>query len=327
VHRFWAAETVGACLLVIFGFAMSGRLGYATSVRASGAQAADAITIQMVTRAMQPGELVVFTINAPASTTAISLRAFDRETAATRRDRTTWVALAGIDLSVAAGDADVIVTAETPDGPLTATRTLPIESKRFPTRRLKVNPALVEPPADALPRIKREAERTNEIYGSPASSVLWDGLFVRPVDDPANSRFGSRSIYNGRPGTPHNGADFLSPTGTPIKAPNAGRVRLAEDLYFSGNTVIVDHGLGLFSIFAHLSAFHVKEGDMVETGQVLGLVGATGRVTGPHLHWTVRVTGARVDPLSLLAVLGAGAKPGPGERPPARVSKPLPPSR
>jgi len=81
-------------------------------------------------------------------------------------------------------------------------------------------------------------------------------------------------------------------------------VRLAENLYFSGNTVIVDHGLGLFSLFAHLSAFNVKEGDEVDTGDLLGLVGATGRVTGPHLHWAVRASGARVDPLSLLEVLG-----------------------
>lgn len=318
MYRFRAAETVGACLLLT--------LLCATSVRAE-AQATEAITVQLAARAMQPGELVVFTIEAPPDTTAVSLRAFDRETTAMRRQDAVWVALLGIDLDVAPGEADAIVTAQTPAGRVTATRTLTVETKRFPTRRLRVNPALVEPPADALPRIKREAERTNGIYGSPVSSMLWEGPFVRPVDDPANSRFGSRSIYNGRPGTPHNGADFLSPTGTPIKAPNVGRVRLAEDLYFSGNTVIVDHGLGLFSIFAHLSVFQVKEGDLVSTGDVLGLVGATGRVTGPHLHWTVRVTGARVDPLSLLAVLGPGAKPGTAGQPPARVPVPVPAAR
>jgi murein DD-endopeptidase MepM/ murein hydrolase activator NlpD len=100
----------------------------------------------------------------------------------------------------------------------------------------------------------------------------------------------------------------MSKAGTPIRAPNAGRVAIARDLYFSGNTVVIDHGLGLFSTLAHLSEFEVKEGDRVTAGQVVGEVGATGRVTGPHLHWAVRASGARVDPLSLLALLGAPAE-------------------
>jgi murein DD-endopeptidase MepM/ murein hydrolase activator NlpD len=172
---------------------------------------------------------------------------------------------------------------------------------------LKVNPALVEPPPEALERIKREGEKTSTIYRTPGPPLPALGAFLRPVQEPANSRFGSRSIFNGTRSSPHTGADFLSGTGTPIKAPNEGRVRLAEDLYFSGNTVILDHGNGLYSLFAHLSEFKVREGDTVQPGDVVGLVGATGRVTGPHLHWALRVNGARVDPLSLLAVLGKDA--------------------
>src|SRR5439155_9005000 len=126
----------------------------------------------------------------------------------------------------------------------------------------------------------------------------------RPVAEPANSAFGTRSVFNGKPRNAHSGADFLSPAGTPIHAPNAGRIAVARSLYFSGNTVIIDHGLGLFSLLAHLSAIDVREGDQVEAGQVLGRVGATGRVTGPHLHWAVRAGDARVDPLALLALLG-----------------------
>jgi murein DD-endopeptidase MepM/ murein hydrolase activator NlpD len=111
-------------------------------------------------------------------------------------------------------------------------------------------------------------------------------------------------VFNGQPRNPHSGADFLSPSGTPIHAPNAGRVMLARELYFSGNTVVIDHGLGLFSLLAHLSAIDVHEGDRVAADQVVGRVGATGRVTGPHLHWAVRAGAARVDPLSVLALLG-----------------------
>ncbi len=145
----------------------------------------------------------------------------------------------------------------------------------------------------------------HEIWDHPAPQRLWASLFVRPVPDPANSAFGTRSVYNGEPRSPHSGADFLSPTGRPVKAPNAGRVRLAASLYFTGNTVIIDHGLGLFSLLAHLSEIDVKDGEEVTAGQIIGKVGATGRVTGPHLHWTVRDNNARVDPLSLLFLLGA----------------------
>ena len=128
---------------------------------------------------------------------------------------------------------------------------------------------------------------------------------MRPVPHDANSAFGTRSIFNGKPRNAHGGADFLSPGGTPVHAPNAGRVAIARSLYFSGNTVVIDHGLGLFSTLAHLSVIEVLEGDPVSAGQVVGLVGATGRVTGAHLHWAVRASGARVDPLSLLALLGS----------------------
>ena len=140
---------------------------------------------------------------------------------------------------------------------------------------------------------------------TPAPEPLWTAAFVRPVPQPANSAFGTRSIFNGKPRNAHGGADFLSPSGTPVHAPNAGRVAVARNLYFSGNTVVIDHGAGLFSMLAHFSAMDVAEGDRVEPGQVVGRVGATGRVTGPHLHWAVRADGARVDPLSLLALLGS----------------------
>jgi murein DD-endopeptidase MepM/ murein hydrolase activator NlpD len=126
--------------------------------------------------------------------------------------------------------------------------------------------------------------------------------FVRPVPDVATSRFGTRSIFNGELRRPHGGADFLSSEGAPVKSPNAGRAVAVRDLYFTGNTVIIDHGLGVFSLLAHLSATDVREGDLVSAGQVVGRVGATGRVTGPHLHWAFTVVGARVDPLSVLAL-------------------------
>ena len=107
---------------------------------------------------------------------------------------------------------------------------------------------------------------------------------------------------NGQERSPHSGTDFKGASGTPIKAPNGGSVVLTADLYYSGNTVIIDHGFGLYSYFCHLSRFESQEGDTVGAGDIVGYVGATGRVTGPHLHWTVRLVKTRVDPLSLMAV-------------------------
>lgn len=262
--------------------------------------------VETKARSLQPGELVLYTITVPTGGTDVTIAAFERTVRAIRSDGDTWLALVGIDLTTKPGTFPTTVTATLPAGMASTTKSLTVAPKQFPTRRLTVNPAMVNPPPTAIDRIKRDTEKINNVYRSPTMEPIWSGPFARPVLDAANSRFGSRSVFNNTRSSPHTGADFSSPAGRPIRAPNRGRVRLAEDLYFSGNTVILDHGLGLFSLFAHLSAFKVQEGDTVATGDIVGLVGATGRVTGPHLHWAVRATGARIDPLSLLAVLGRG---------------------
>ena len=211
-----------------------------------------------------------------------------------------WRAVFGIDLDVKPGTYPIAVDA----GATHLTRDLVVHPKVFRTRRLTVDPDFVTPPPSAAERIEREAKWLRQVWDSSAAERLWTAPFVRPVPEPANSAFGTRSIFNGRRLNAHGGADFLSAAGTPIHAPNAGRIVAARDLYYSGNTVIIDHGLGVLSMLAHLSAFEVHEGDRVERGQVVGRVGATGRVTGPHLHWAIRAVGSRIDPLSLLAVIG-----------------------
>jgi murein DD-endopeptidase MepM/ murein hydrolase activator NlpD len=121
-----------------------------------------------------------------------------------------------------------------------------------------------------------------------------------PIPGGTGTNFGHRRIFNGQARAPHAGADLKARTGAPVHSTNRGRVVLAKDLFFTGNTVVVDHGLGIYSIYAHLSKVHVQTGAMVENGDLLGLAGATGRVTGPHLHWSARVQNARVDPFSLV---------------------------
>jgi murein DD-endopeptidase MepM/ murein hydrolase activator NlpD len=264
------------------------------------ATAAPPLTITRTARAIRPGEVVLLTIAAPPSASLVRVRAFDRDWPAFREPGGDWQALVGIDLGTKPGRYEAEIKA----GAERATHPLAVEPRTFPTRRLTVDPDLVNPPPEALARIEREARELRDIWEHPARERLWTSPFERPVPDEANSAFGTRSIYNGESRPPHTGADFLSPTGRPVKAPNAGRIVLAAPQYFSGNTVIIDHGLGLFSLLAHLSEIDVKVGDTVNAGDVVGKVGATGRVTGPHLHWSVRLNNTRVDPLSLLFVLG-----------------------
>ncbi len=263
------------------------------------------IQISARSRSVQPGELVVLSIAVPPASGTIRVRAFDRTVSAYADADGTWHALVGIDLDVK--PATYHVTVEAGASSAHASYDLVVKPRVFRTRRLTVNEAFVTPPASEEERIAREAALLTGVWNAPAPERLWTTPFVRPVAQEANSAFGTRSIFNGKPRNAHGGADFLSPAGTPIQAPNAGRIAVARDLYFSGNTVVIDHGLGLFSMLAHMSSIDVHEGDRVVAGQVVGLVGATGRVTGPHLHWAVRASGARVDPLSLLAVLGKGS--------------------
>ena len=262
------------------------------------------IQISATSRSLQPGEVVVVSIALADASDHVRVRAFDHDVVAYAAGDRAWQAIVGIDLDVKPGTYAVTVETGAGANRARASYSLVVEPRVFRTRRLTVNEAFVTPPPSEQERIDREATLLAGVWSTPAAERLWTDPFVRPVPQAANSAFGTRSIFNGKPRTAHGGADFLSPAGTPIQAPSAGRIVVARNLYFSGNTVVIDHGLGLFSMLAHLSAIDVHEGDRVTTRQVLGRVGATGRVTGPHLHWAVRASGARVDPLSLLALLG-----------------------
>jgi murein DD-endopeptidase MepM/ murein hydrolase activator NlpD len=276
---------------------------FAALLMAGPASPADSIAFAADARSMQPGELVVLTMTVTGPADSLRLNAFNREIPVYRVDDATWRGLIGIDLGVRPGTYTASANARSGTRKLQATYSLKVLPRSFPVRVLKVDPAFVNPPREMEERIAREAAELAQVWRQPSTERLWDGAFVSPVSGTVASRFGARSVFNGQARSPHSGADFPSPAGARVGAPNAGRVVLARDLYFSGNTVILDHGLGLFSLLAHLSVIGVDEGDRVATGQEIGKVGATGRVTGPHLHWAVRAGGARVDPLAVLAVL------------------------
>ncbi len=287
-------------------FVISTALAIATAAASpfprQSAAAPPAVTVRA--RALQPGELALLTVRTGTPITAVTARAFDRDWPAYARDDGTWTVVVGIDLDVAPGAYQAALTVTSGGRQTTVREPLTVRPKQFRTRRLTVEPAYVNPPASVTARIVAEAQELSTLWTSSEHEPLWTGPFQRPVPQQANSAFGSRSVFNGQPRSPHGGADFPSPAGTPVHAPAAGRILLAKDLYYTGNSVVIDHGVGLVSLFAHLSRIDVSVGDRVEAGQVLGLVGKTGRVTGPHLHWTLRVNGARVDPLALLDVLG-----------------------
>jgi murein DD-endopeptidase MepM/ murein hydrolase activator NlpD len=262
------------------------------------------LEISIAARALHPGELVVVGLTPDPQTADARVTLFDRSTPAFKTADGAWQALVGIDLDQAPGEFLLTAEARSEGTVRSGGKRLIIDAKEFATRTLRVAPAFAVPPPAARERIERESLFLEAVFASPAPQRLWQVPFVRPVDDAANSAFGARTILNGLRGTPHGGVDFSSRPGTPIKAPNAGQVVTARELFYTGNTIIIDHGLGMFSTLAHLSEIQVREGELVLAGHVVGLVGATGRVTGPHLHWGLRIAGARVDPLSALALLG-----------------------
>jgi murein DD-endopeptidase MepM/ murein hydrolase activator NlpD len=265
------------------------------------------IQVSRQARSIQPGEIVVLTMTTPVAASGLRVRAFDREWPAYAVDATTSRVLIGIDLDVAPG-AHVVTIDGGSSGPAAIlTETLTVAPKTFGTRRLTVDPAFVNPPAEVQARIAREAAELNALWQSSTATPLWSGPFRPAVPHAANSAFGTRSLFNGEPRSAHGGADFRSPAGTPVSAPAGGRVLLAKDLYYTGGTVMIDHGVGLISLFAHLSSIDTEAGTTVAGEQVVGKVGSTGRVTGPHLHWTIRAGGSRVDPLSVLDALGAAS--------------------
>ena len=268
--------------------------------------AAPGIGINVSARSIRPGELVVLTLTLDDQAVGVTVNAFGGRMPVYRLRAGVWQALVGIDLERKPGMYAVAVEARLGPAVIRGEEMLTVKPRTFATRALRVDPEFVNPPEALLARIDGEAAFVRDVTAHSGTDRLWSEPFVRPVREPANSRFGTRSIFNGEVRRPHGGADFLSAAGTPVHAPNAGRVAAARDLFFTGNTVIIDHGMGVVSLLAHLSEMDVREGDIIEAGQVIGRVGATGRVTGPHLHWGVTVTGARVDPLSILALIGGG---------------------
>jgi murein DD-endopeptidase MepM/ murein hydrolase activator NlpD len=214
--------------------------------------------------------------------------------------------LLGVDLEKAPGEYELKITGQTASGDkISCSAQVAVRKGRFATENLQVGKQFVEPSPEQIRRADEERQKLRDIFDRVTPERLWDGKFRIPLDGvTTGTNFGRRRILNGNPGSPHGGVDLPGATGTPVHAAQRGNVVLAEELFFAGNAVVVDHGLGIYTFYGHLSEIDVKVGDAVETGAVLGKVGATGRVTGPHLHWGLTVEKARVNPLLLVRLLG-----------------------
>jgi murein DD-endopeptidase MepM/ murein hydrolase activator NlpD len=211
-----------------------------------------------------------------------------------------WFALAAVDVEAPTGPSVLRVVARSDKGTLEFSRTIEIHPAHYRTGSLTVSPKFVEPDPEALQLIQSEIKLKAKVFSESASEPLWAGNFRAPVTAQPTDSFGTRRTFNGKLASIHKGMDFRAPTGTLVHAGNRGKVVLARPLYYEGNCVVIDHGLGIFTISMHLSRIDVKEGQHVATGERLGLSGATGRVTGPHLHWAVRWQDAYLDPAKLL---------------------------
>lgn len=198
-----------------------------------------------------------------------------------------------------AGPVQVSVTR--PDGSQQPVA-IEVVARDWPLQRVDgVPPATVDPPPAIAERIRREQAQVSAARVRDDARADFARPFIRPVEGRISGRFGRARVYNGKPGSPHSGMDIAAPTGTPIRAPAAGIVTFAApDLYLTGGTVLLDHGHGISSNFLHMSRIDVAVGDRVEQGQVLGAVGATGRATGPHLHWGMSWFDVRIDPQLVL---------------------------
>jgi murein DD-endopeptidase MepM/ murein hydrolase activator NlpD len=204
-------------------------------------------------------------------------------------------AILGIDLLTVPGEYPLDITT----GSVILHRTVTVSKKKYPVQRLTLPKGMVELSPENEDRVAREQKKMAAIWPN-SSQRAWSGNFMNPRSGKIITQFGVRRIINKIPKSSHTGVDVSARAGDEVKAPNNGVVALVDDQFYSGNSVVLDHGEGIYTMFFHLSRIIVEPGQRVKKGDVIGLVGSTGRSTGAHLHWGARVQGARVDPLELV---------------------------
>ncbi len=267
-----------------------------------GFTAAAEVTVKILPDTIYPGQAIWVQLVASEKLTEVTGEFLGQQLRfSPAEEGRRWSTLAAVGLKTAPKEHSFSYKGRLPDGAeVNGTRKITVRKKEFPVERITVQKKYVDLSKEDLSRVHREKKRLGELYKKQSPEAMWLAGFTAPVEAERGSPFGLRRFFNGEPRSPHSGADLRAGAGTPVQAPDEGRVVMAANLFFSGNTVILDHGGGLYTLYAHLEDFVIQEGQKVPRGAVLGHVGATGRVTGPHLHWGARLNGVRVDPFSLV---------------------------
>jgi murein DD-endopeptidase MepM/ murein hydrolase activator NlpD len=250
------------------------------------------------------GEVLLVKVPAAFRTTAVVGRFLNRRIPFFRQDASSskadYVGLVGIDLQDVPGTHELVVEADSPDGPQRLSYNVLVIKEKYPVQHLTLPKDKVDLDDESLVRVKLEREEVKTVLDRISEERLWVDRFMQPVQGALTGAFGRMRIINGQSRNPHNGEDIAAPLGADVVAMNDGIVRLTVDHFFSGKGIFLDHGLGLHSMYFHLSEVLVQNGESVKRGQIIGKVGASGRASGPHLHWGVRLNGARIDPSSLI---------------------------
>jgi len=258
--------------------------------------------VEFIAREFVPGEVVLARLTQAPGTIKAVVRFLGQEyELGTPESGREGFAFIGLDLGIKPGEHEFKVGILGEDGQTeNLSQEFLLSARDFPVKKLWVKEEYVTPPPEVEERIRREAELLETVYGFLNPRWMGEGDFILPHDGKMAPNFGERRVYNNIPRSTHSGVDISASSGDPVRAANSGRVALARDLYFSGQTVILDHGLGLFTYYCHFSRLKVKRDEIIKKGDVIGLVGSTGRSTGPHLHWGAKILRSRVDPAALL---------------------------
>jgi Peptidase family M23 len=262
------------------------------------------IKVQIIPEKITQGDAILLMLSCPDPTQSIMGKwrgksfFFYRE-----KSRPVFSSLIGIDLDEVPGEKTIILNIADAKGdsskmPIKFT----VSKKDFPVQRLTLPSNMVFLSPDSLARVKREKTSVDRLWDLPAIEKKWKRTFIMPVRGKVLSPFGVRRFINNAPRSPHTGIDLRAKAGTPVLASSDGTVAMTSELFFAGKAVFLDHGMGIITMYFHLSEVRVKEGEKVAQGQILGRVGQTGRASGPHLHWGIRIHGSRIDPLSLVHV-------------------------
>jgi len=293
------AKPVSGCIFIVWLIAPAFLGGENQSLRFPGGT-----EVELIAPILEPGQIILARLIRAPAVKKILIRFGDAAYELVPREQALETfALIGLDLGLKPGPYDLEMMVFLRDGRVEELKhRVLVGNREFPVKKLWVKEEFVRPPPEVQGRIQREAEILEMVYSVSSEKWLGEGVFERPHPGGMTPNFGEKRIYNNVPRSTHSGVDIAASYGSPVRASNSGRVVLARDLYFSGKTAIIDHGLGLFTSYCHFSRLKVSRGDVVKKGAVIALAGSTGRSTGPHLHWAVRLLGSRVDPAALLGL-------------------------